>query len=79
MLSEIPISDSSIGAPLNKSLLFHPRVGEEAKNLLYMKDDALARQLIQALEQTNSDHMLVKIHINIFDGIIFHNQIIFFQ
>lgn len=57
VLSELPISDSSVGAPLNKSLLFHPRVAEEAKNLLCMKDDALTRQLIQALEQTNSDHM----------------------
>lgn len=57
VLSELPISDSSVGTPLNKSLLFHPRVAEEAKNLLCMKDDALTRQLIQALEQTNSDHM----------------------
>lgn len=57
VLSELPISDSSVGTPLNKSLLFHPRVGEEAKNLLCMKDDVLTRQLIQALEQTNSDHM----------------------
>lgn len=57
MLSELPISESSVGTPLKKSLLFHPRVAEEAKNVLCMKDESLTRQLTQALEQTNSDHM----------------------
>lgn len=57
MLSELPISDSSVGTPLKKSLLFHPRVAEEANHLLSMKDEALTRQLTAALEQTNADHM----------------------
>lgn len=57
VLSELPISASSSGNSLNKSLLFHPRVAEEANNLLSMKDENLIRQLTQALEQTNSDHM----------------------
>lgn len=59
VLSELPISDSSVGTPLKKSLLFHPRVAEEANHLLSMKDDALTRQLTTALEQTNADHMYV--------------------
>lgn len=57
VLSELPISESSVGTPSKKSLLFHPRVAEEANHLLSMKDDALARQLSAALEQTNADHM----------------------
>lgn len=57
VLNELPISSSSSGNSLNKSLLFHPRVAEEANNLLSMKDENLIVQLTQALEQTNSDHM----------------------
>lgn len=58
MLSELPISDSlSIATSLNKSLLFHPRVAEEANNLLAVRDEGLVRQLVQAIEQTNSDQM----------------------
>lgn len=57
VLSELPISDSSVGTPLKKSLLFHPRVAEEANNLLSLKDETLTRQLTAALEQTNADHM----------------------
>lgn len=56
MLSELPISDSlSVSASLNRSLLFHPRVAEEANNLLATRDDALTAQLVAAIEQTNSD------------------------
>lgn len=54
VLTVLPISDSSIN---QKSLLFHPRVAEEAKNLLSRKDDVLSKQLTAALEQTNADHM----------------------
>lgn len=57
MLSELPISESSVGTSLHKTLLFHPRVAEEAQNLLSMKDENLIKQLAQAIEQTNSDHM----------------------
>uniref|UniRef100_A0A2M4B869 Nipped-B protein n=1 Tax=Anopheles marajoara TaxID=58244 RepID=A0A2M4B869_9DIPT len=56
LLSELPISDSlSVSASLNRSLLFHPRVAEEANNLLATRDDALTAQLVAAIEQTNSD------------------------
>ncbi|XP_055299107.1 nipped-B protein isoform X6 [Sitodiplosis mosellana] len=60
LLSELPISESSVGTPSKKSLLFHPRVAEEANHLLSMKDDALTRQLTAALEQTNADHIELK-------------------
>lgn len=57
VLSELPICESSVITSLHKSLLFHPRVAEEANNLLAVKDDTLTRQLVHALEQTNADHM----------------------
>lgn len=57
MLSALPISDSSINKPVQKSLLFHPLVAEEATNLLARRDDTLSKQLTAALEQTNADHM----------------------
>lgn len=58
MLSELPISDPlSILTSLNKTLLFHPRVAEEANNLLAVRDDSLVKPLVQAIEQTNSDNM----------------------
>lgn len=43
----------------NKSLLFHPRVAEEAQRLLSMNDDNLIPQLIQSLSMTTSKHMYV--------------------
>uniref|UniRef100_A0A182LV63 Uncharacterized protein n=1 Tax=Anopheles culicifacies TaxID=139723 RepID=A0A182LV63_9DIPT len=61
VLSELPISDSlSVSASLNRSLLFHPRVAEEANNLLATRDDALTAQLVTAIEQTNSDSIELK-------------------
>uniref|UniRef100_A0A182MZ11 Nipped-B protein n=1 Tax=Anopheles dirus TaxID=7168 RepID=A0A182MZ11_9DIPT len=61
LLSELPISDSlSVSASLNRSLLFHPRVAEEANNLLATRDDALIAQLVTAIEQTNSDSIELK-------------------
>jgi cohesin loading factor subunit SCC2 len=56
VLSELPLSDT-LPSQSNKSLLFHPRVAEEAKNVLSQRDDVLAQQLISAIEQTNSNHM----------------------
>ncbi|XP_050076390.1 nipped-B protein-like isoform X2 [Anopheles maculipalpis] len=61
LLSELPISDSlSVSGSLNRSLLFHPRVAEEANNLLATRDDALTAQLVTAIEQTNSDSIELK-------------------
>ncbi|XP_055542159.1 nipped-B protein isoform X3 [Wyeomyia smithii] len=62
LLSELPISDSLAtgSTSLNRSLLFHPRVAEEANNLLATRDDNLIGQLVNAIEQTNSDHIELK-------------------
>ncbi|XP_053692566.1 nipped-B protein [Sabethes cyaneus] len=62
LLSELPISDSLAtgSTSLNRSLLFHPRVAEEANNLLATRDDNLIGQLANAIEQTNSDHIELK-------------------
>lgn len=40
-----------------RSLVFHPRVAEEAQNLLSICDETLVRQLIHALSQTSADFM----------------------
>lgn len=40
-----------------RSLVFHPRVAEEAQNLLSICDETLVRQLINALSQTSADFM----------------------
>ena len=52
--SPLPIS--------SKSLLFHPRVAEEAQNLLSVRDETLVPQLIQSLSQTSSQHIELKDH-----------------
>lgn len=58
VLSELPITDPAlVTSLLDKSLLFHPRVAEEARNLLAMQDANRVQQLVRALEQTNADHM----------------------
>uniref|UniRef100_A0A1B0EYM2 Uncharacterized protein n=2 Tax=Phlebotomus papatasi TaxID=29031 RepID=A0A1B0EYM2_PHLPP len=58
LLSELPITDPAlVTSLLDKSLLFHPRVAEEARNLLAMQDANRVQQLVRALEQTNADHI----------------------
>lgn len=55
VLPEMPLPSP---LPLSsKSLLFHPRVAEEAQNLLSVRDETLVPQLIQSLSQTSSQHM----------------------
>ncbi|XP_068142323.1 nipped-B protein isoform X2 [Drosophila tropicalis] len=61
LLSELPVSDSLQSATsLNKSLLFHSLVASESNNLLSVRDETLVRQLVNAIEQTNSDNIEVK-------------------
>lgn len=60
LLPEMPLPSP---LPLsNKSLLFHPRVAEEAQNLLSVRDESLVPQLIQSLSQTSSQHIELKDH-----------------
>jgi len=57
VLPEMPLPSPLPQTLSNKSLLFHPRVAEEAQILLSVRDDALVPQLIQSLVQTSADHM----------------------
>ncbi|XP_026838706.1 nipped-B protein isoform X1 [Drosophila erecta] len=58
LLSELPVADSlQSAASLNKSLLFHALVANEANNLLSMRNENLVRQLVTAIERTNSDNI----------------------
>ncbi|XP_037927462.1 nipped-B protein [Teleopsis dalmanni] len=66
LLSELPVSDSFFNStPLHKSLLFHNLVANESNNLLSIRDDNLVRQLVRAIEQTNSDKIELKSQYNI--------------
>lgn len=58
VLSELPLDTQSLLTSLNRSLLFHPRVAEEASNLLAVRDDDdRITQLANALAQTDADQM----------------------
>nr|CAD7424434.1 unnamed protein product [Timema monikensis] len=62
LLPEMPLPSPLPQTLSNKSLLFHPRVAEEAQILLSVRDDALVPQLVQSLVQTTSDHIELKDH-----------------
>jgi len=57
VLPEMPLPTPLPQTMSNKSLLFHPRVAEEAQILLSVHDDNLVPQLIQSLIETSADHM----------------------
>lgn len=57
VLPELPLPTPSPQTISNKSLLFHPRVAEEAQNLLGQKNEVLVPQLVASLEKTSADHM----------------------
>lgn len=61
LLSELPVSESfgTSNSP-NKTLLFHALVASESKNLLSLRDDELTRQLVYAIEKTNSEQINLK-------------------
>ena len=61
VLSEMTLPTHLPQALSNKSLLFHPRVAEEAQNLLGIRDEILVPQLVHSLVQTSADHMLATI------------------
>uniref|UniRef100_T1JC53 Nipped-B protein n=1 Tax=Strigamia maritima TaxID=126957 RepID=T1JC53_STRMM len=60
LLPELPLPSPLPATLNNRSLLFHPRVAEEAHRLLNTRDVALATQLINALSQTTSEHIELK-------------------
>ncbi|XP_066599133.1 nipped-B-like protein A [Prorops nasuta] len=62
LLPEMPLPTPLPQTLTNKSLLFHPRVAEEAQILLSVRDESLVPKLIQSLSQTSSDHIELKDH-----------------
>ncbi|XP_046684148.1 LOW QUALITY PROTEIN: nipped-B-like protein [Homalodisca vitripennis] len=62
LLPEMPLPSPLPQTLSNKSLLFHPRVAEEAHILLSLRDEALVPQLVQSLAQTSADHIELKDH-----------------
>ncbi|XP_015608348.1 nipped-B-like protein B [Cephus cinctus] len=62
LLPEMPLPTPLPQTLTNKSLLFHPRVAEEAQILLSVSDENLVPQLILSLSQTSSDHIELKDH-----------------
>ncbi|KAJ8930877.1 hypothetical protein NQ314_016297 [Rhamnusium bicolor] len=60
VLPEMPLPTPSPQTLSNKSLLFHPRVAEEAQNLLGVRDEVLVPQLVSSLEKTSAEHIEVK-------------------
>lgn len=57
VLPEMPLPSPLPHTLSNKSLLFHPRVAEEANNLLNLRDENLVPLLANSLSQTTSEHM----------------------
>lgn len=62
LLPEMPLPTPLPQTLTNKSLLFHPRVAQEAQILLSARDENLVPQLITSLSQTSSDHIELKDH-----------------
>ncbi|XP_016839309.1 nipped-B-like protein [Nasonia vitripennis] len=62
LLPEMPLPTPLPQTLTNKSLLFHPRVADEAQILLSMRDENLVPQLIMSLSQTSADHIELKDH-----------------
>ncbi|XP_075218552.1 nipped-B cohesin loading factor [Lycorma delicatula] len=62
LLPEMPLPSPLPQTLSNKSLLFHPRVAEEAHILLSLRDETLVPQLVQSLIQTSADHIELKDH-----------------
>ncbi|CAG9759520.1 unnamed protein product [Ceutorhynchus assimilis] len=60
VLPELPLPTPSPQTISNKSLLFHPRVAEEAQNLLGHNNEGLVPQLVASLEITTADDIEVK-------------------
>ncbi|XP_011863105.1 PREDICTED: nipped-B-like protein [Vollenhovia emeryi] len=60
LLPEMPLPTPLPQTLTNKSLLFHPRVAEEATILLSLRDENLVPQLITSLSHTSSEHIELK-------------------
>lgn len=61
VLPELPLPTPLPQTVQNKSLLYHPKLAEDAKKYLNSRDDAVIQQLTHALKQTSTEHMYVNI------------------
>ncbi|KAF0287117.1 Nipped-B-like protein [Amphibalanus amphitrite] len=60
LLPELPLPTPMEASLSSRSLLFHPRVAEEARRLLTVRDSSLVPQLAQALTNTSAEHIELK-------------------
>nr|XP_006819500.1 PREDICTED: nipped-B-like protein-like isoform X1 [Saccoglossus kowalevskii] len=60
LLPELPLPSPLPATLGNKSLLYNPRVSEEARRILSTPDENLVPQLLHALGQTSTDHIELK-------------------
>ncbi|XP_037089457.1 nipped-B-like protein [Pollicipes pollicipes] len=60
LLPELPLPTPMEQTLNNRSLLFHPRVAEEARRLLTVRDNSLVPQLAEALANTSAEHIELK-------------------
>ncbi|XP_064624377.1 nipped-B-like protein isoform X2 [Lineus longissimus] len=60
LLPELPLPTPLPSTVNNKSLLFHPRIAEEAKQLTASRDESLVPTLAKALSQTTTEHIELK-------------------
>ena len=59
MLTELPLPTPIEPSGKKKSLLFNPRVADEARRVLATADPNIVSQMAHVLQQTNVDHMYV--------------------
>uniref|UniRef100_UPI00358E56D1 nipped-B-like protein isoform X3 n=1 Tax=Myxine glutinosa TaxID=7769 RepID=UPI00358E56D1 len=59
LLSELPLP-SPLPATTTKSLLFSPRISDDATRLLSLREEGLVSQLCHALSQVSTDHIELK-------------------
>lgn len=57
VLTELPLPTPLPHTMNNKSLLYHPKVADDARQLLGCHDDVLVSQLAKALKHSSSEHM----------------------
>lgn len=60
LLPELPLPTPLSPPVHNKSLLFNPKIADEAQRILGSSDESLAQQLTCALKQTSTDHIELK-------------------
>lgn len=65
VLPELPLPTPLSHTVGNKSLLFSPRVADEARSIISSNNDHLVGQLVHALGQTNTDHMYVVVNFSL--------------